>query len=37
MAHAELYGVGETIAGDVGNNGSDGCIGGSMSGAGRER
>jgi len=37
MACVELYGVSGTIAGDVGNDGSDRGIGGSMSEAGRER
>jgi len=37
MARAELYGVGRTIAGDVGNNGSDGGIGGLMSEAGQQQ
>jgi len=36
MARVELYEVGGTIAGDVGNDRSDGGIGGSMSEAGRE-
>jgi len=37
MARAELYRVSGTIVEDIGNNGSDGGIGGSMSEAGQER
>jgi len=36
MARAELYEVGGTVVGDVGNYGSDRGTGGSMSEAGRE-
>jgi len=37
VARADLYEVGGITAGDVGNDGSDGGIGGSMLEAGRER